>query len=308
MEILAAVCVCFIIWNVFDHLYFWYTMIQQYVMPSLLSRTKHIKQYGEWAVVTGATGGIGKAYAEELASHGVNVLLISRNPEKLKNVSEAITETYGVKTRFIVADFSLGRKVYPDIKKSLKDVDVGILVNNVGVFYDYPQFTTEVPEDKLWEMININIAAAVMMVHIVLPGMVQRERGAIVNVSSAVCCKPTPLVNVYASSKSFIDYFSESLHYEYASKGIFIQSLVAYFVKTNLIPYSTCIRFLMLDPKEYARQAVRTIGISRRTSGHLLHSIQFSISCWLPDWLWVSAITFLSNMVRREQNLQPVKL
>ncbi|XP_072278969.1 inactive hydroxysteroid dehydrogenase-like protein 1 [Pyxicephalus adspersus] len=308
LNILAVVGAGFIMWNVFDHLRFWYTMIQQYVMPSLLSRTKHLRQYGEWAVVTGATGGIGKAYAEELASHGVNVILISRNPEKLKNVSEAITGTYGVKTHLIVADFSLGHKVYAHIKEALKDVDVGILVNNVGVLNDYPQFTTEVPEDKLWEMININIAAAVMMVHIVLPGMVERKRGAIVNVSSAVCCKPTPLVNVYASSKSFIDFFSQALHYEYASKGIFIQSLVAYFVKTNLIPYSTCIRFLMLDPKKYARQAVRTIGISRRTAGHLLHSIQFSITCCLPNWLWVSAINFLSNMIRHEQNLQPVKL
>ncbi|XP_018427485.1 PREDICTED: inactive hydroxysteroid dehydrogenase-like protein 1 [Nanorana parkeri] len=277
LEILAAVGVFIIMWNIFRLLHFWYTMVQQYVTPCLLSRTKHIRQYGEWAIITGATDGIGKAYAEELASHGMNIILVSRNPEKLNKVSEAIAATYGVKTRFIVADFNLGHKVYSHIKEALKNVDVGILINNVGVFYDYPQLTADVSEDKLWEIINVNIGASVMMVKIVLPGMVQRKRGAIVNVSSATCVKPIPLINIYASSKSFMDHFTRGLHYEYSSKGIFIQSLVTFFVKTNITAFSTFLKtkpLLVADAKDYARQAVRTIGISRRTAGHLSHSIQ----------------------------------
>ncbi|XP_072278837.1 inactive hydroxysteroid dehydrogenase-like protein 1 [Pyxicephalus adspersus] len=297
-------------WNFFSLLHYWYTMIKQYVMPCLLDRTKLIRQYGEWALVTGATDGIGKAYAEELASSGMNIILVSRNPKKLKNVSETITATYAVKTRYIVADFGLGCEVYPDIKEALKDVDVGILVNNVGVFY-HPQLTTEVPEDKLWEIININIGAAVMMVHIVLPGMVQRKRGAIINVSSASGSKPTPLLSVYASSKSFIDHFTRALHYEYASKGIFIQSLVTYFVQTNMTAFSTFLKskpYLVPDAKEYVRQAVKTIGISRRTAGHLSHSIQLSLTYWLPEWLWVSMLNILFNIFRKEHNLKPLKL
>ncbi|KAM5137810.1 inactive hydroxysteroid dehydrogenase-like protein 1 [Mantella aurantiaca] len=311
MEILAAVGICFIMWNLFNLLRFWYSMIQQYVIPCLLSRTKHIRQYGEWAIVTGATSGIGKAYAEELASHGINIILISRSPEKLKKVSEAITETYRVKTRFIVADFSLGREVYPHIKEALRNVDVGILVNNAGVVEDDIQITTEIPEDKLWEIMNVNIAAAVMMVHIVLPGMVQRKRGAIVNVSSALCCKPTPLANMYASSKTFMDHFTRALHYEYASKGIFIQSLVTFFVRTNMTELSTFLKtkpYILLEAKNYACQAVRTIGISQRTAGHLSHSIQVSLIYWIPEWLWVSGVNFIFNIFRKEANCKPVKL
>ncbi|XP_073461570.1 inactive hydroxysteroid dehydrogenase-like protein 1 isoform X1 [Aquarana catesbeiana] len=311
MEILAVVGGCFILWNFFSFLHFWYSMIQQYAIPCFLSRSKHIRQYGEWAIVTGATSGIGKAYAEELASHGMNIILVSRNPEKLKEVSEAIAATYKVETRFIVADFSLGREVYPHIKEALRNVEVGILVNNAGVFHDYPQITTEVPEDKLWEIINVNIGAAVMMVHIVLPGMVQRKRGAIVNVSSGTCCKATPLMNIYASSKSFMDSFSRALHYEYASKEIFIQSLVTYFVKTNILQLSTFLKtkpLLVLEAKDYARQAVRTIGISRRTAGHLSHSIQMLLINWIPEWLWVSIFTFICNTVRMARNHKPVKL
>ena len=78
------------------------------------------------------------------------------------------------------------------IREALQDRDIGILVNNVGVFYPYPQYFTQVSEDTLWDIVNVNIAAASLMVHIVLPGMVERKKGAIVTISSGSCCKPTP--------------------------------------------------------------------------------------------------------------------
>lgn len=151
--------------------------------------------------VTGSTDGIGKAYAEELAKRGVNIILISRNKEKLEAVSKSISETYKVETDFIVADFSKGRESYPAIKEALKDREIGILVNNVGMFYSYPDYFTSLSEDMLWDMININIASANMMTHIVLPGMVEKKKGAIVNVSSASCCQPTPMLTIYGASK-----------------------------------------------------------------------------------------------------------
>lgn len=151
--------------------------------------------------VTGSTDGIGKAYAEELAKHGVNIILISRNKEKLEAVSRSISETYKVETDFIVADFSKGREPYPAIKDALKEREIGILVNNVGIFYPYPDYFTTLSEDMLWDMINVNVASANMMTYIVLPGMVERRRGAIVNVSSAACCQPTPMMTAYGASK-----------------------------------------------------------------------------------------------------------
>lgn len=151
--------------------------------------------------IKGSTDGIGKAYAEELAKRRVNIILIGRNKEKLEAVSRSISETYKVETDFIVADFSKGREPYTAIKKALKDREIGILVNNVGMFYPYPDYFTNVSEDVLWDMININIASASMMTHIVLPGMVEKKKGAIVNVSSASCCQPTPMLTIYGASK-----------------------------------------------------------------------------------------------------------
>lgn len=153
------------------------------------------------ACIVGATDGIGRAYAEELASRGLNIILISRSQDKLRMVANDIADTYKVETEVIVADFSNGREIYDPIREALKDKDIGILVNNVGVFYPYPQYFTQVSEDKLWDIINVNIAAASLMVHIVLPGMVERKKGAVVTISSGSCCKPTPQLAAFSASK-----------------------------------------------------------------------------------------------------------
>ncbi|XP_068115577.1 hydroxysteroid dehydrogenase-like protein 1 [Hyperolius riggenbachi] len=302
MKILAIVGACYTVQKSFNILSGCYGFIKEYILPCFCDRTKHLKQYGEWAVVTGGTDGIGKAYAEELASYGINILLISRGVDKLKRLTENIAAIYGVKTRFIEADFNLGRQVFPAIKEGLKDLDVGILVNNAGVSFAHAEFFAEVPEDKVWEMMNVNVTAAVMMTYIVLPGMVQRKRGAIINVSSATCYKPVPLMTVYASSKTFLDRFSQTLHYEYASKGIFVQSLTPYFVFTKMI---TCVYrrkslFIPL-PADYARQAVRTIGVTRRTAGYWSHYIQLALSCAMPEWMWAPLSTYMCKKIDKEE-------
>ncbi|KAM4614566.1 inactive hydroxysteroid dehydrogenase-like protein 1 [Discoglossus pictus] len=283
------------------------SMVRLHIMPQFLGKTNLVTKYGEWAVVTGATAGIGKAYAEELASYGLNIILISRSNEKLQRVSEDITRSYGVKTTCVEVDFSQGRKVYATIKEALKEVDVGILVNNVGVFCDYPEYFTESTEDKLWKLINVNIAAAIMMVHIVLPGMLQRKRGAIVNVSSVTCSKPCPQMAVYSSTKIFMDRFTRILQYEYGSKAIFIQSLIPYFVVTNMTSFSTYIlreSILVPSAKDYARQAVRTIGRSNRTTGHWSHSIQRFLTDLTPEWIWMPMFSLLCSALRWEYNMR----
>lgn len=153
------------------------------------------------ACLAGATDGIGKAYAEELASRGLNIILISHEEEKLQAVAKHIADTYRVETVVMVADFSRGREVYAPIREALRDRDIGILVNDMGAFYPYPQYFTQIPEDTLWDIVNVNIAAASLMVHIVLPGMVERKKGAIVTVSSGACCKPTPQLAAISASK-----------------------------------------------------------------------------------------------------------
>ncbi|XP_046406128.1 inactive hydroxysteroid dehydrogenase-like protein 1 [Ischnura elegans] len=247
-----------------------------------------VTKFGPWAVVTGSTDGIGKAYAEELAKKGLNIALISRNPEKLKQVAHKIETTYNVQTKIIVADFSLGSTIYAGIEKELKDITVGILVNNVGCQYSYPMYLGEVPPDQLWSIVNVNIGATTMMSRMVLGGMVQRGRGAIVNVSSGSELQPLPLFTVYAASKLFLRSFSDALRYEYQGTGVTVQHLSPLFVNTKMNDFSHRLRtssFLVPDAQTYARSAVNTLGLVDHSTGYWLHGIQYWFTVQAPVWV-----------------------
>ncbi|NXQ55372.1 HSDL1 protein, partial [Anthoscopus minutus] len=279
-----------------------YSALRLHVVPKLSGEIHFVKKYGKWAVVTGCTDGIGKAYAEELAKRGVNIILVSRNREKLEAVSRSISEIYKVETDFIVADFSKGRELYPAIKEALKDREIGILVNNVGICYTHLDYFTNLPEDMLWDLIHVNIASATMMTHIVLPDMVKKRKGAIVNLSSGACCQPTPMMTVYGACKSYLDYFSRALHYEYASKGIFVQSLTPFVINTRMAAVISMSKRSVFfpTPEEYASHAVSTIGLSIRTTGYWKHAIQFTLGECLPEWVWAWFALYLGRILRKQ--------
>ncbi|NXD77829.1 HSDL1 protein, partial [Halcyon senegalensis] len=287
-----------------------YSMLRLHVIPKLGGEIDLVKRYGKWAVVTGSTDGVGKAYAEELAKRGVNVILISRNKEKLEAVSRSISETYKVETDFVVADFSKGCEPYPAIKEALKDREIGILVNNVGMFYSYPDYFTNLSEDVLWDIINVNIASANMMTHIVLPGMVEKKKGAIVNISSLVSCHPTPMLTIYGASKAYLDYFSRALHYEYASKGIFIQSLIPFAITTKMLTCSSTASntpLLFPSAEEYASNAISTLGLSIKTTGYWKHAIQGMLVECLPERIWAWFSMYFCGIIRKEALTREVK-
>ncbi|CAI9607252.1 unnamed protein product [Staurois parvus] len=271
-------------------LYECYSVVRLHVTPHILRRRDLVKQYGAWAVVTGATDIIGRAYAEELASRGLNIILICSNREELHNVSEALAETYGVNTSIIHADFRKGPEAYVSIKEILRDFDVGILVNNARVLYEYPQSIMEIPEDKVWEIINVNVAAAVLMVRIVVPGMAQRKRGAIVNVSPGTGSRHSAHTQI-AASKAYLDKFSRQLQCELRSSGIFVQLLTPLCVEDKQEPSAGISQYLpafVPSSDVYARHAVRTLGISSRTTGYWAHSLQLLAFQWVPVWMCTS--------------------
>ncbi|XP_040265894.1 inactive hydroxysteroid dehydrogenase-like protein 1 [Bufo bufo] len=260
-----------------------YRLLRLHLTPCLLRRRDFVQEYGEWAVVTGATNSLGKAYAEALAKRGMNVLLICSQREALHSVSEAIAVIYGVNTNFIDVDFSRGPEVYPSIKGALRNLDVGILVNNAAGFDERPEGVVAMPEDTVWEIIHVNMAAAVMMAHLVLPGMVERKRGAIVNVISGSDGKSDPQT---AASKAYLETFSRKLDSEVSASGIFVQCLTPLHVggTQHTSHYGTSHMFAP-SPDVYARHAVRTLGFSTRTTGYWAHSLQVLACRWIPGWL-----------------------
>ena len=115
-----------------------------------------------------------------------------------------------------------------------QDLDIGILVNNVGMSYEHPQEFLELTSTYVDNLINLNIVSLNAMTRIVLPQMVERKKGAVINISSFSAAIPTPLLSVYSASKSYVDLLSQGMAKEYSSKGITVQCVLPNMVVSNL--------------------------------------------------------------------------
>ena len=165
------------------------------------------RRYGAWAVVTGATDGIGRALAFRLAAAGLGLVLVGRSPERLAAVAAEVEERHpGAEVRTFVLDLAadgLAARVGA-LEELVRGLDVGVLVNNAGACYPYARYFHEVDEALLRNLMRLNVEAVTRVTHAVLPGMVERGRGAVVNMGSgASAILPCdPLYTVYAATKA----------------------------------------------------------------------------------------------------------
>lgn len=178
----------------------------RWVFVNFLRPAKNLKKYGSWALVTGPTDGIGKAFAFQLARKGLNLVLVGRSPSKLKDVSDGILAKYGkTQIKTVVVDFSgdLDDGV-KRIRETIEGLDLGVLINNAGISYPYARFFHEVDEELLRNLIKVNVEGTTKVTQAVLPGMLQRKRGAIVNIGSgvSVVIPSDPLYALYAATKA----------------------------------------------------------------------------------------------------------
>ncbi|CAM8883694.1 unnamed protein product [Rhodiola kirilowii] len=257
-----------------------------WVYVSFLRPSKNLKKYGSWALVTGATDGIGKAFAFELAKKGLNLILVGRNPEKLKAVSDEILTKYAkVQIKNVVMDFSgeLDEGV-KKIKDEIEGLDVGVLINNVGVSYPYARFFHEVDDDLLRNLIKVNVEGTTKVTQAVLPGMLARKKGAIVNIGSGAAnvIPSDPLYAVYAATKAYIDQFSKSIHVEYKKSGIDVQCQVPLYVATKMASIRKS-SFFVPSTTAYARAGLRAIGYEPRSTPYWPHSVLWALANTLPD-------------------------
>ncbi|CAI7812705.1 unnamed protein product [Closterium sp. NIES-53] len=265
-----------------------------------LRPAKNLRRYGSWAIVTGCTDGIGKGFAKELAKRKINVILVSRTQEKLEAVASELSSKYKVDTRIVVADFTNPgpalTSAYDQVRKLVDELEVGILVNNAGMSYPHAQYLHEVEDKLISDLININIEPIVRLSKIVIPNMIKRKRGAIVNIGSGVATviPSDPLYSVYAGTKAFVDQFSRSIDMEYASKGIDVQVQAPLFVATKM----SKIRHASLTCPSadlYAKHGANWVGQEVRCTPYWAHGVMWGIIYRFPEGLF--------NIIRLGQNV-----
>ncbi|KAJ1283155.1 hypothetical protein BS78_03G107300 [Paspalum vaginatum] len=247
------------------------------------------RRYGTWAVVTGATDGIGRAVALELARGGLHLVLVGRNPEKLARVEKEVAAAApSCKVRSVAFDLAVtgdgARRGVARVAAAVEGRDVGVLVNNAGTTYPCAAYFHEV-ESPVWEaVVRVNVEAATRITRAVLPVMAARGRGAVVNVGSgsSVALPAFPLYAVYAASKAYIDLFSRSLSVEYKQYGVDVQCQIPMYVATKMSPVKGDSPFVP-SPEEYAKAALRCIGYEARCVPYWRHTVQWSLASLVPD-------------------------
>jgi uncharacterized protein len=176
------------------------------------------------AVITGASSGIGAIYADQLASRGYDLILVARNRERLSAVAKRVSEDTGRSVEIIVADLG-DRADLAQVEQVLrKDAKITLLVNNAGVGVPTPFLAAGI--EKIAQMIELNVTALVRLTYAVMPAFVERAKGAVINISSALGIAPELLNGVYGGTKAFVLAFGLSLHKEFSGRGIRIQTVV----------------------------------------------------------------------------------
>jgi short-subunit dehydrogenase len=176
------------------------------------------------ALVTGASAGIGASIARELAKRGQNLILVARRKSKLDELAGELTATYGVRAEGIGCDLTkaASRDRLPDRIQSL-GLDVEILVNNAGFATGGPFYKSD-PSREL-DQVRVLVEAVVALTSAFLPGMVERGRGAILNVASTAGMQPLPYSAGYSAAKAYVLTFSEALHEEVRGNGVAVTAL-----------------------------------------------------------------------------------
>jgi len=176
------------------------------------------------ALITGASSGIGKEFATQLAAKGMDVILVARSTGKLQELATELQEQWNVNATVITADLSkeYGAK---DVYKQTQELGLTVdyLVNNAG-FATSGEFLSN-PHETDHNQVMVNVAAVVDMTHLYLKDMVAKGSGTIINLASVVSFQPVPYMAVYGATKAFVLSFTESLWEEYRKKGIKVLAL-----------------------------------------------------------------------------------
>ncbi len=197
------------------------------------------KRFGPWALVTGASSGIGKELTRQLAANGLNVVIAARRIDLLKELGNGIAREFSVQFRAVQVDLSEEGSI-DKIKDATRDLDIGLLVSNAGAI-KAGEFMT-MPLKDLHDQISINVVAHMELVRYFAPRLVKRARGGVMLVGAMGASIGIPYIANPSATKAYILALGEALHLELEKHGVAVTVLTPGLTDTAVLPE------IMIDP------------------------------------------------------------
>lgn len=261
----------------------------------------------QYALITGATSGLGLAYAKRFAAEGYNLVITGRRSAVIKARAEEIRGKYGCSVQVVLVDLANENGVR-DLLEQLGDKEIEVLVNNAG-FGLRTGFADTEPGD-FTRMIYLHTAAVAEITHFVLRGMRKRGAGTVINISSDGAFAVAPGNVVYAATKSFIITFTEGLHLELGGSGIRFQAVCPGFIDSDFhesagmrVDKSAKGMFSFRSPGDVVEDAMRSLDKGEVVcvpdrSGRLIKAL----GTYLPRFLYYKyAKLFVEKNIRKKQ-------
>lgn len=252
-----------------------------------------------YAVVTGASQGLGKAFAEKLAEKRINLILVSLPNQSLKELSLTLEEKYHIKSHCYEVDLSVNENVLKLTEWLNSSFNIHILINNAGL--GGTKKFTEATSDYINTILQVNVTATSLITHQLLPNLLKQPKAYILNVSSMVAFSPIGFKTVYPASKSFIHSFSRGLHEELKDTNVFVSVVNPGAMKTN---EDVCKRIekqgfwgklTLLNPDKVAARCIRQLF--KKDSVIMVNPISWLVMKILPIWI---KLPLMTQAIKRE--------
>ena len=222
--------------------------------------------------MTGASSGLGRVFCRKLAAIGFNIVMVARRKERLEQLAEEIAEYHHIQTRVICADLS-NEEETKKIVRDVNDLEVGLLVNNAGVL-NTGNFLDNDLEDEI-QLINTNCKSYIILTHGLANKMRERNKGALIFLSSLAAVSAITRWGNYAASKGYDLQFSEAIHAELKNYNIDVMSLCPGLTRTELIKMSKFNNLMMMEPEVVVDIALKKLGKTNLVVPGIMNKINF---------------------------------
>lgn len=233
-----------------------------------------LDQYAErWALVTGASSGIGAEFARLLAARGMHLVLVARRTDRLNELAAELHTRHRARCEVIASDLSDPREPAALFEQvAQKGITVELLVNNAG--FAVVGEVDKTDSDRIEQMLRLNVMTVTELTYRFLPGMLARGHGAILNVSSVAAFQPVAYMAAYAASKSYILSFTEALWAEVRDRGVSLMAVCPGTTRTELFEVAGVPGWLKRRPSHSAEKVARGA----------LRALEKRKQCYIPGW------------------------